>query len=62
MHEMGCARQNYKCATCGHCVAKADKETHEQEEHTEVSCSNCGFKAMKVKFHNHEKECTMKPQ
>jgi Fe-S-cluster-containing dehydrogenase component len=33
MHEMGCLRQNYKCTECGACVAKCDKEEHEEEEH-----------------------------
>ena len=38
MHDMGCARQNYKCKECNQCVAKADKEEHEEEEHKEVKC------------------------
>lgn len=33
MHEIGCARMNYKCRECGEVVAKADKEEHEAEAH-----------------------------
>lgn len=32
MHEMGCIRQNYKCPKCGKCVAKSDKEDHDENE------------------------------
>ena len=38
MHTIGCARQNYKCMECGMCVAKADREEHEEEEHAEIVC------------------------
>ena len=31
MHELGCARMNYKCTVCGEVVAKEDKEEHEEE-------------------------------
>ena len=33
MHEIGCARMNYKCQVCGEIVAKEDKEEHEEEAH-----------------------------
>lgn len=58
MHEMGCARQNYKCKTCGACVPKSDKEEHEEEEHKEVKCEHCGFKSMKHVFNDHEISCS----
>ena len=38
MHEVGCARMNYKCVVCGEIVAKAEKEEHEKEAHTKVVC------------------------
>lgn len=33
MHEIGCARRNYKCNVCGAIVAKSDKEEHDEEAH-----------------------------
>ena len=47
MHDIGCSRQNYKCKECGLCVPKADKEDHEEEEHVDVGCEHCNFKAPK---------------
>jgi hypothetical protein len=38
MHEIGCARMNYRCTTCGEVVAKSEKEEHEKEAHTKVVC------------------------
>ena len=38
MHEIGCARSNYKCQQCGEVVAKAEKEEHDREAHTKVVC------------------------
>ena len=35
LHEVACARQNYKCSKCGEVVPKADREEHELEMHTE---------------------------
>ena len=32
MHEMGCMRQNYICPKCKQCVAKSDKEEHDENE------------------------------
>lgn len=32
MHEMGCIRQNYICPKCKKCVAKSDKEEHDENE------------------------------
>ena len=37
LHEIGCARNNYKCRECGEVVAKCDKEEHEAEAHVQVS-------------------------
>ena len=36
LHESACARMNYKCAKCGDVLAKADRETHEHDNHTKV--------------------------
>ena len=33
MHEVGCARNNYKCQQCGEIVAKVEKEEHDKEAH-----------------------------
>ena len=41
MHEIGCARNNYKCPQCGDIVAKSEKEEHEKEAHTKVVCEHC---------------------
>jgi hypothetical protein len=38
MHEMQCARINYKCGVCNMIVAKADKDEHEAEAHVQVKC------------------------
>ena len=38
IHEIGCARSNYKCPTCGEIVAKSEREDHEKEAHTKVLC------------------------
>jgi hypothetical protein len=43
-------------------VAKADKEDHDQEEHSSVTCSNCNFTEVKYKYGNHDSECEMKPK
>ena len=32
MHEIGCTRSNYRCPKCNKCVAKADKEEHDENE------------------------------
>lgn len=37
IHEATCARNNFKCNKCGEIVAKAEKESHEAEIHTQVS-------------------------
>lgn len=62
MHEMQCARINYKCQDCGQIVAKADKAEHEAEAHVPVVCQHCQFTAGKVKFGNHEDHCEMRPK
>lgn len=41
MHDIGCSRQNYKCKECGMCVAKADKEDHDNEAHSVIVCPDC---------------------
>ena len=38
MHEIGCARNNYKCAVCGEIVAKVEKDDHDKEAHVKVKC------------------------
>ena len=38
MHELGCARMNYKCKVCGEVVLKEDREEHEAEAHTKQKC------------------------
>ena len=62
MHEMGCARQNFKCPTCQMCVPKADKAKHEEEMHVPATCEHCGFQAPKFQFGNHLDNCKSKPQ
>lgn len=32
MHDIGCSRSNYRCPQCKKCVAKSDKEEHEDDE------------------------------
>lgn len=32
MHEIGCARNNYKCRECGDIVAKVDRDEHDGSE------------------------------
>ena len=32
MHDIGCSRANYKCAKCKKCVAKSDKDDHDEDE------------------------------
>ena len=50
LHEMGCARMNYKCRECGEVVAKEDKEEHDAEAHVPIKCQYCAFEAQKSKF------------
>ena len=49
LHEVACARNNYKCDKCGEVVPKADREQHEEDVHTEkpdIVCPQCNeFKA-----------------
>jgi hypothetical protein len=43
-------------------VAKADKETHEAEEHKIQTCIHgCGFQAMKSELASHSASCEMQP-
>ena len=62
MHEIGCARANYKCKECGMCVPKDEREEHEEEWHAIMTCADCGFSANKYKYGNHEEACSMKPK
>lgn len=62
MHDIGCSRQNYKCKDCGQCVAKGDKEEHDQEAHKEIECPDCEFKAQSFKFEGHPDKCPKKPR
>ena len=39
------------------CVPKAEREEHEAEAHVEISCENCGFKATKFKYGDHNETC-----
>ena len=32
MHDIGCSRSNYRCPKCKKCVAKCDKEEHDDDE------------------------------
>ena len=38
MHDIGCARSNYKCKECGEVVPKSDKEEHEATAHKQTIC------------------------
>jgi hypothetical protein len=62
MHEIGCARMNYKCRVCGEVVAKEDKEDHEAEAHKKEVCQYCKFEAMASEFGTHEETCELKPK
>ena len=62
MHEIGCARNNYKCKVCGEVVAKCDREEHEAEAHAKVKCQYCNFEELKSKFGDHEENCDFKPK
>ena len=62
MHEIGCARNNYKCRECGEVVAKADREEHEEQAHRPVQCQYCPHAAPAAKFGNHEQNCDMRPK
>lgn len=62
MHEIGCARNNYKCRECGEVVQKADREEHEAEAHVKVKCQYCNYEAVKGKFGDHEEKCDFKPK
>ena len=62
MHEIGCARNNYKCRECGEIVAKAEREEHEETAHKPVTCKFCPFTQPAAKFGDHEEHCDMKPR
>ena len=62
MHDIGCARQNYRCKECKQCVPKAEQEEHEEEEHAIMTCPDCTFTAPKYGYGNHNDRCNMKPK
>ena len=62
MHDIGCARSNYKCKVCGEVVPKADKDEHEATAHKMVSCQYCKFSELATKFGNHEDHCELRPK
>ncbi len=62
MHEVGCARSNYKCAVCGEIVAKIEKEEHDKEAHLKVKCEYCPHEADKKSISVHEGRCEMRPK
>ena len=62
MHEMGCARNNYKCRECGEVVAKSDREEHEETAHKAVTCQYCSYSATAGVFGKHEETCEMRPK
>ncbi len=62
MHEIGCAKMNYRCPQCGEAVAKTDKEDHEREAHTKVVCQYCQIEFSKREHEPHEGQCMMRPK
>ena len=62
MHEIGCARNNYKCRECGEVVAKDDREEHEETAHKLSKCQYCNFEATQKAFGDHEEKCDMRPR
>lgn len=62
IHEIGCARSNYKCATCGEIVAKQEKDEHDKEAHTKVVCQYCQIEFNKKDLQGHETSCFMRPK
>ena len=62
MHDIGCARSNYKCLECGEVVAKAEKAEHELNAHKQVTCQYCKFSAIQSKFGSHEERCELRPK
>lgn len=62
MHDIGCARNNYKCKLCGEVVAKAEKEEHEENAHKQTQCQYCKFSEIATKFGNHEEHCELRPK
>ena len=62
MHDIGCARANYKCKVCGEVVPKADKEDHEANAHKKIVCQYCQYSEIASVFGNHEERCELKPK
>lgn len=64
IHEIGCARSNYKCTTCGEIVAKVEKEEHDKEAHVKAPCQHCMIEFSKREMEGHEsgEGCPMKPR
>ena len=41
LHESACARMNYKCPKCGEIVLKAEREQHDEDEHSDKPVFTC---------------------
>ena len=53
MHEAFCMRNNYRCEICNLVLPKNDKEKHIQENHSAVSCPDCGIEIVAAEMVNH---------
>jgi DNA-directed RNA polymerase subunit RPC12/RpoP len=62
MHDVGCARMNYKCKVCGEVVLKAEKDEHEAKAHAKVQCQYCQYSEIASKFGTHEERCELRPK
>ena len=67
LHEVACARMNYKCQKCGEIVPKSDREQHEEDEHSDkpnVSCDQCDLfttKDVQALARHKKDECSKRP-
>ncbi len=43
MHELQCAKLNYKCEQCGDVVEKTEKTNHDATAHVKVIYQKCRF-------------------
>ena len=49
LHEMGCARMNYKCRECGEIVPKAEREQHAEVcGKPDITCDQCDEYVSKI--------------
>lgn len=62
MHDIGCARANYKCKVCGEVVPKAEKDEHETNAHKKIECQYCKYSEIAANFGNHEEHCELRPK